>query len=86
MEMCVCVCVCVCVYAQSCPTFCNSIDCSLTDSSAHGIFQAIILEWVVISSSRGSSDPGVELVSPALTGRFFTTEPPGKPENSNGKD
>ena len=24
-------------------------------------------------------DPGIEPVSPALTGRFFTTEPPGKP-------
>ena len=24
-------------------------------------------------------DPGTELASPALTGRFFTTEPPGKP-------
>ena len=24
-------------------------------------------------------DPGIELVSPALVGRFFTTEPPGKP-------
>ena len=30
-------------------------------------------------------DPGIELVSPAspaLAGRFFTTEPPGKPESS----
>ena len=26
-------------------------------------------------------DPGIELVSPALAGRFFTTEPPGKPHN-----
>ena len=25
------------------------------------------------------SDPGIEPVSPALAGRFFTTEPPGKP-------
>ena len=24
-------------------------------------------------------DPGIEPVSPALTGGFFTTEPPGKP-------
>jgi len=23
--------------------------------------------------------PGIEPVSPALSGRFFTTEPPGKP-------
>ena len=25
---------------------------------------------------------GIELVSPALAGRFFTTKPPGKPTNS----
>ena len=24
-------------------------------------------------------DPGIELMSPALAGGFFTTEPPGKP-------
>ena len=24
------------------------------------------------------SNPGIELASPALAGRFFTTEPPGK--------
>ena len=30
-------------------------------------------------SPRDLPDPGIELVSPALAGRFFTTEPPGKP-------
>ena len=43
--------------AQSCPTLCNCMDCSLPVSSAHGISQAKILEWVAISSSRGSSQP-----------------------------
>ena len=33
------------------------IECNLAASSVHGIFQARILEWVVISSSRGSSQP-----------------------------
>ena len=55
------------------------MECSLSGSSVHGISQAIILEWVAIFSSRGSSRPGTEPVSPALTGRVFTTEPPGKP-------
>ena len=40
---------------QSCPTLCNCMDCSLQDSSAHGILQARILEWVAIPFSRGSS-------------------------------
>ena len=38
---------------QSCPTLGNPMDYSLLDSSVHGIFQARILEWVAISSSRG---------------------------------
>ena len=28
---------------------------------------------------RDLPDPGIELVSPALAGEFFTAEPPGKP-------
>ena len=43
--------------AQSCPTLCNPMDCSLPGSSVHGISQVIILEWVVISFFRGSSWP-----------------------------
>ena len=35
--------------------FCNPVDCSPPGSSAHGISQARILEWVAISFSRGSS-------------------------------
>ena len=41
--------------AQSCPTLCDSVDCSLPGSSIQGILQARILEWVAISFSRGSS-------------------------------
>ena len=55
----------------------------------HGIFQARILEWVAMPSSRGSSPPRDETqvshTSPALAGGFFTTAPPGKPpEESKG--
>ena len=42
---------------QLCPTFCDPMDCSLPDSSIHGVFQASILEWVAISSSKASSWP-----------------------------
>ena len=38
---------------QSCSTLCNPADCSSPDSSVRGILQAGILEWVVISISRG---------------------------------
>ena len=40
-----------------CSTLCDSMDCSPPGSSAHGIFQARILEWVAISFFRGSSQP-----------------------------
>ena len=36
---------------QSCPTICDSMDCSLPGSSAHGIFQARVLEWGTIAFS-----------------------------------
>ena len=44
-----------CLVTQLCPTLCNSVNFSLSSSSVHGIFQARIQEWVVISYSRGSS-------------------------------
>ena len=77
--LCVCVCVCVCVLvAQSCPTLCDPMGCSPPSSSAHGILQARILEWVAISSSRGSSRPRDGTQVSCIAGEFFTTEPPGK--------
>ena len=43
-------------------------------SSVHGIFQAIVLEWIAIIFSRGSSQPR----SPALKTDTLPSEPPGK--------
>ena len=37
--------------AQSCPTLCDPMNCSLPGSSANGIFQARVLEWVAIAFS-----------------------------------
>ena len=39
--------------AQSCPTLCDPVDCSLPGSSVHGILQARILGWVAFPFSRG---------------------------------
>ena len=58
--------------AQSCPTLCNPVDCSLPGSSVHGIIQARILEWVAISFSRGSSRPGGRTQVSCFAGGFFT--------------
>ena len=38
--------------ALSCPTLSNPMDCSLSGSSIHGIFQARVLEWVAIAFSE----------------------------------
>ena len=40
---------------QSCPTLSDPMDCSLTGSSVHGIFQARVLEWGAIAFSGISS-------------------------------
>ena len=77
-----------CMYAcmLSCPTFCDPMDCSLLGSSVHGILQARILEWVVISFSRGSSQPRDQTRVPCVSciaGGFFTRVLPGKPLKIN---
>ena len=38
--------------AQSCPTLCDTMDCSPPGSSVHGIFQARVLEWGAIAFSE----------------------------------
>ena len=45
------------VLSCSVMSLCDPLDCSLPGSSVHGILLARILEWVAISSSRGSSQP-----------------------------
>ena len=64
------ICGCCSLDAQSCLTTCDPMDCKQPGSSVHGITQARIMEWVVISFSRGSSRPSdqtcVSCKSPAL--------------------
>jgi len=58
--------------AQSCPTLCDPMDCSLPGSSVHGIFQARVLEWVAISFSRESSRPKDRTRVSLIAGLRFT--------------
>ena len=48
------------------------MDYSLPGSSVHGIFQARILEWVVIPFSRASSWTGDQTQLSCIAGRFLT--------------
>ena len=50
----------------------NPMDCSLAGSSVHGIFQARILEWVVILFSRKSFQPKDLTQVSCTAGRLFT--------------
>ena len=54
------------------------MDCSLPGSSLHGILQARVLEWVAISFSRGSSQPGNQTGVSALQADSLPIELSGK--------
>ena len=66
----------LCLVTPLCLALCSSMDCGLQGSSVHGILQGRMLEWVAISSSRGSPQPltmqTASLTSPAWAGGFFT--------------
>ena len=53
-------------------TLCDPMDCSPPGSSAHGILQARILEWVAFPFSRGFSQPRHQTQVSCIAGRFFT--------------
>ena len=63
-------------------TLCDPMDSGPPGSSVHGIFQARILEWVVVPFSRDLPNPGIDplsLMSPALQMGPLPIVPPGKP-------
>ena len=68
--------------AQSCPVLCDPMIYSPPDSSVHGIFQQEYWSGLQFPSLGDLPNPGIKPVSPILAGRFFITEPPGKPKVS----
>ena len=69
-----CVCVCVRVCTELYPTLCDPMNCRPPGSFVPGIFQARILEWVAISSSRAPSglrDQPCVSSFPALAGGLY---------------
>ena len=69
--------------AQSCLTLCDPMECSPSGSSVHGDSPGKNNGvGCHAPSPRDLPNPGTEPtspLSPTLTGRFFTNEPPGKP-------
>ena len=77
--MCVLIPCCYCSVTKLYLTLCNPIDYNPPGSPVHGVFEARIVEYVApFPSPRYLPDPGIELMSPALACRFFTTEPTEK--------
>ena len=68
----------VCLVAKSCLILCDSMHCCPPGSSVHGISQARTLEWVAISSSRGSTYP-TQGSNPHLGHWQEDSLPPGSP-------
>ena len=59
--------------AQLCLTLCDPMDYSPPGSSVHGASPGKILEWVTISSSRGSSQSRDRTQASRIAGRFLTS-------------
>ena len=66
--------------AQSRLTLSDPMDCSLPDSSVHGIYQARVLEWVPFPSPGDLPNPGMEPGSLTLRADALLSKPPGKPQ------
>ena len=64
------------------PTLCDLTDYSLPGFSVHGILQARLVGWL-FPSPGDLPNPGIKLASPALAGKFFTSEPSGNPNKYN---
>ena len=68
-----------CSVTKSCLTLCNPMDCSSTGSSVQGISQVRTWNGLPFPSPGNLPEPGMEPMSSALVGGFFTAELPGKP-------
>ena len=64
--------------AQSCPAFCNPVDCSLPAPLSMEFFRQEYWSRLPFPTPEDPLNPGIDPVSPALAGGFFTTVTPGK--------
>ena len=69
---------------QSCLILCDPMDHSPPGTSVHGILQVGIWSGLPCPPPGDLPDLGIKSTSPALAGRFFTTEPSEKPNRYYG--
>ena len=65
--------------SQSCPTPCDLLDCSHQAPLSTGFTRQEYPSGLSFPFPGDLPDPGIKPVSPSLTRRFFTAQPPGKP-------
>ena len=73
---------CVCSVTECCLSLCHPMDYSPPGSSVHGVFRQEYWSRLPFPPPEDHPNPGAESMSPtspALAGRFLTTQPPGKP-------
>ena len=61
-------------------TLCDPMDCSVPGFSVHGIFQAIVLEWIAISFSRDLPNSGLEPGLPHCRQTLYHLSHQGSPQ------
>ena len=69
------------MFVLSCVQLCDTMDCSMQDSSVHVISRQEYWSGLPFSTPGGLLNPEIKPaspVSPALAGQFLTAEPPGK--------
>ena len=69
-----------CVVAQSCPALATPWTVASHSPLSVGFSRQEYWSGLLFPSPRNLPDPGIELPSLAIAGRFFTIVPPGKPD------
>ena len=71
--------VCYCLVTKSCSIFATPWTVAPQAPLSMGFSRQEYWSSLPLLSPGNLPDPGIKITSPALAGRFFTTEPPGKP-------
>ena len=71
--------ICCCLFPKLCPTLWDPWTVACQAPLSLGFSRQEYWSGLPVPSPGDLSDLGIELASPALAGRFFTTELPGKP-------
>ena len=68
----------MCVHSQSCPTLCDPWTVDYQAPQSIGFSRQEYWSWLPFPPPGDLPNPGIKPASPALAGRYFATEPPGK--------